>query len=176
MTVDEYLVWAESHPGKYELQDGLVVAMAAERASHAEMKFAVQTELRRAIKAAKLNCHMLPDGMTVRTEDKTAYEPDALVYCGQKLPGKELEVRNPVIVVEVLSPSTGRHDSTTKLEGYLGLPSLKHYMIVNSVTLRLVLHSPSADGIVRTQILSKGKVKLDPPGMDFNLDNVFSPA
>ena len=62
--------------------------------------------------------HALPDGMTVRIDDVTAYEPDALVYCGTKLPPSAVEVPNPVIVVEVLSPSTRHIDLSAKLADY----------------------------------------------------------
>ena len=92
MNVDEFLVWAEGRPGRHELFRGSVFAMTPERAVHAEVKFAVQTALANAIKAKGLPCRMLPDGMTVRIDDATAYEPDALVYCGPRLPPSALEV------------------------------------------------------------------------------------
>jgi Uma2 family endonuclease len=91
-------------PGRYELHAGTVYAMAPERAGHAAAKFAVQTALRSGIRRAGLPCHMLPDGMTVRIDQQTAYEPDALVYCGPKIPDASVEVPDPVILVEVLSP------------------------------------------------------------------------
>ena len=84
MNVDEYLAWAEGHPGRYELYNGIVYAMSPERAAHAKVKFAVQTALAAGIRARGLPCHMLPDGMTVRVEAHAAFEPDALVYCGRK--------------------------------------------------------------------------------------------
>jgi Uma2 family endonuclease len=45
MTVDEYLAWAEGQPGRYELVDGTVHAMAPERPAHAETKLAVHAAL-----------------------------------------------------------------------------------------------------------------------------------
>ena len=60
--------------------------------------------------------YALPDGMTVRINDLTAYEPGALVYCGTKLAPRAIEVANPVIVVEVLSPSTRHVDLAAKLK------------------------------------------------------------
>lgn len=174
MTVDEYLVWADSHPGKFELHDGVIIAMAAERVGHAVMKFEVQTELERAIKKAKLDCTMMPDGMTVRIAEKTAYEPDALVYCGPNVPPKDVEIPHPVIVVEVLSVSTRTYDSNDKLDGYLRVPSIRHYMVFSPDHSRLTVHSKQADGMILTQIATKGILRLDPPGIDFNLDNVFS--
>ena len=88
MNVDEFLVWAEGQPGRYELVDGEVIAIAPERVRHAQVKFAAQTALVRAIENAGLPCWMLPDGMTVRIDASTAYEPDALVYCGPPLRGR----------------------------------------------------------------------------------------
>src|SRR5438132_2347051 len=106
MTVDEFLAWAESQPGRFELYGGTVYAMTPERAQHAKVKFAVQTALAAGIRRAALPCHMLPDGMTVRVDRDTAHELDALVYCGQEIPGSSVEVSNPGVLIEVLSPST----------------------------------------------------------------------
>src|SRR5690348_6036188 len=78
----------------------------------------LQTALLAGIRARRLPCHMLPDGMTVRIDETTAYEPDALVYCGARLGSSAVEVPAPVIVVEVLSPSTRRIDASAKLAGY----------------------------------------------------------
>ena len=65
MTVDTFLASAEGQPGRFELVDGEVFAMAPERAGHALMKYAAQTALKRAIVAAGADCHMMPDGMTI---------------------------------------------------------------------------------------------------------------
>ena len=107
MTVDEFLPWAEAQErGRYELHDGQVIIMSPERAAHWKSKLAAVLALREAIKSAGLDCHAVPDGATVRISQRTAFEPDALVYCGEEVPDNSLEVPNPVIVVEVLSPGT----------------------------------------------------------------------
>ena len=82
MTVDEFLTWAEGNPGRHELFRGEVYAMAPETVGHVERKGAVYLALRTAIQQRSLPCHVMPDGGTVRIDDTTAYEPDALVYCG----------------------------------------------------------------------------------------------
>jgi hypothetical protein len=64
-------------------------------------KLALHMALAAGIRARNLPCHVLPDGMAVRIDDFTTYEPDGLVYCGPELPPSALEVPNPVIVVEV---------------------------------------------------------------------------
>ena len=174
MTVDEYLAWAEGRPGRFELYAGVVYAMTPERAEHATVKFGVQTALLSGIRRAGLPCHMLPDGMTVRVDDDTAHEPDALVYCGEKLPGSAIEVPNPVIVVEVLSPSTRRIDASAKLAGYFRVPSVHHYLIVDP-DRRLVIHHARGEGdVIATRIVREGALRLDPPGLEVTVGEMFT--
>jgi Uma2 family endonuclease len=173
LTVDEYLDWAQEHPGRYELYNGSVYAMSPEGAGHAEVKFAVQTALQRAIKAGKLPCRMLPDGMTVRVSDKTAFEPDALVYCGEKIKSSDLEVPNPVIVVEVLSPSTRRIDTSLKLTGYFKLPSVSHYLVIDPAEPCVLHHRRGNDGSIVTHIVREGSIALAPPGLTIAMDEIY---
>jgi Uma2 family endonuclease len=173
MTVDEYLAWAEGRPGRFELYAGTVYAMTPERAGHADVKYAVQTALLAGIRRAGLPCHMLPDGMTVRVDADTAHEPDALVYCGQKLPSSAIEVPSPTIVVEVLSPSTRHIDASAKLAGYFRIPSVQHYLIVDP-DQRLVVHHARGEGdAIATRIIKKGELRLDPPGIEAAVEELF---
>jgi Uma2 family endonuclease len=173
LSVEEYLAWAQEHPGRYELHDGVVYPMSPEGAGHAEIKFAVQTALVRGIRAARLPCHMLPDGMTVRVDSHTAYEPDALVYCGQKVAPTLLEIPNPVVVVEVLSPSTRRIDTSAKVTGYFRLPSVAHYLIVDPTQPLILHHARASDDTIVTRIVRDGSVKLDPPGLELAMADVY---
>lgn len=79
MNVDEFLVWAEGQPGRYELVDGEVFAMSPERVRHAETKLETYQALGAAIRAAGFPCRVLPDGVTVRIDASASFEPDAPV-------------------------------------------------------------------------------------------------
>lgn len=173
MTVDEFLAWAEDRPGRYELEDGEVIAMAPQRVQHAAVKFAVQAALGGAIRAAGAGCHMLPDGMTVRIDDATAYEPDALVYCGKRIAGDAIEVPNPVIVVEVLSPSTHYRDFGVKLAGYFQVASVQHYLILDPERRRLI-HHRRGEGLIETRVLGEGTLLLAPPGIEISIAELFA--
>ena len=173
MSVDEFLAWAEGQPGRYELVNGRVFAMTPERLRHAETKFAVQAALARAIASAGLSCFMVPDGLTVRIDRTNAFEPDALVYCGERRSGDTVDVPDPVIVVEVLSPSTRSHDTVGKLAGYFTLPSLRHYLIVDSERRMIVHHQRGAADTIATRIVGFGFVRLKPPGIEIAVDDLF---
>ena len=173
MTVDEYLEWAEGRPGRYELYAGEVYSMAPERAIHARMKFAVQAALSAAIRRAELPCEMLPDGMTVRIDRHTAHEPDALVYCGPKLPKAAVEVPNPIIVVEVLSPSTRHIDASAKLMGYSSVPSIQHYLIFDPEGRPTIHHARNEGDVFVTRIVRGGVLPLDPPGVEIDIEGLL---
>src|ERR1700710_2866140 len=102
MTADEFIVWAMEQPeGKrYELVAGEVVTMAPERAVHGRMKGRMYVRLIEAIRAANLSCEAFPNGISVRVDANTLYEPDAMVRCGTPVDDNATEVVDPVIVVE----------------------------------------------------------------------------
>ncbi len=92
MTVDEFLGWAEGREGRWELYDGRPIAMSPERVAHAETKAEAWAASRHAVERAGAPCRAMPDGMTVRISARTAFDPDALVYCGERLPPGAIEV------------------------------------------------------------------------------------
>jgi Uma2 family endonuclease len=173
MTVDEYLAWAEDHPGRYELFRGEVFPMSPEVLGHTEVKGALYSALLADIRLRKLSCHVLTDGPTVRVDSLTAYEPDALVYCGEKHPPTAVEVPNPVILVEVLSPSSRRIDVSLKLAGYFRLPSVAHYLIVDPTQQSIIHHARAAGDDILTRVITAGSIALDPPGLELTLADIY---
>jgi Uma2 family endonuclease len=117
---------------------------------------------------------MLPDGMTVRVDETTAYEPDALVYCGTKLSASDVEVPAPIIVVEVLSPSTRRIDASAKLADYFRVPSVAHYLIVDPNKPLVLHHARGSGDTVLTRIVTRGTIELDPPGLAVALADIYA--
>ncbi|WP_363347956.1 Uma2 family endonuclease [Methylocystis echinoides] len=173
MSVEEFLAWSQTQAGRYELVGGEVLAQASERAAHAKIKGRVYLALHNAIRAKSLPCYALPDGMAVRIEADTVFEPDAQVYCGAELPSDAIFVESPVVVVEVLSPSTGKNDALRKLAAYFKLPSVAHYLIV-SPDSRLVFHHARGQGTtILTKIIRDGLIVLDPPGLEISLSDLY---
>ncbi len=175
MSREEYRRWAEGRPGRYELVDGVVVAMAPQRAEHARLKARVFQLLQSGIAAARLSCEAWPDGMTVEVDEDTDYEPDAIVTCGDRIPGNAVAVTNPIIVVEVLSPSTSGVDTGQKLEGYFRVPSIQHYLIVRTNKPAVIHHRRGGDGPILTHIIQSGSITLDPPGLVLDVDALYRP-
>jgi Uma2 family endonuclease len=112
MTREEFLAWVRQQPsGRFERIDGVVVALAPERASHNRRKRTAPDALQRAAsKVGLTSCEAFADGMTVQVENSD-FEPDALLRCGPLLPGDATKVSDPLVLVEVLSPER-RHEGS----------------------------------------------------------------
>ena len=173
MTVEEFIPWAMARPETehYELVAGEIVAMSPERSVHARTKFRIARRFAEAIEKAGLPCETFIDGMTVQVDVDTLYEPDALVRCGQRLPDDALVVTDPVIVAEVLSPSTAYRDVGDKLVDYFRIPSVRHYLIANVKARVVVHHERDGGGAIATRIIHDGRLRLDPPGIE--LTDIF---
>lgn len=173
MSVDEFLDWAVGRPGRYELFRGEVSMMSPETVGHAKIKAAVYMALVSARRQSGRPCHVLPDGVVIRVDKTTAFEPDALVYCGQELAPTALEVPEPLIIVDVLSQSTRRVDVSHKLTGYFRLPSVAHYLIVDPARPGVIHHARGEGTTIVTQIITEGRIVLDPPGLELAINDIY---
>lgn len=175
MTSDEFIEWSMNQPEgrRYELVAGKPMEMAAERAVHLKVKHRVMRALEDAIEAAGLACEAWPDGMAVEIDEGTIYEPDTLVRCGEPLADDVVKITDPVIVVEVVSPSSRGRDSGAKLHDYFRLPSVRHYLVVTT-DARSVTHHRREDGeLIQTRIVRGGELVLDPPGITVAAERFF---
>ena len=124
---------AESPDVRYEYLRGRLVAMAGGSLRHAEIKARVADAIRQRLGA---RCSVTESDVRVETVGKKVYRlPDVVVYCGTpevvELPGIGEAVRNPTLLVEVLSESTSREDLEEKLIEYLALDALQEYWVID---------------------------------------------
>jgi Uma2 family endonuclease len=153
--------------------EGRVVAMSPERNGHALVKGRVWRALDRALLEAGAACVAIPDGATVEVDERTEYEPDVVVTCGETLDLEAVAAPRPVVVVEVTSPSTRAVDAGDKLADYFRVPSVLHYLIV-SARRRQAVHHARRDSGIETRIVTAGSIALDPPGISVALDDFYA--
>ena len=175
MTVEEFIAWAMEQPeGKrYELVAGEAVSMSPERAGHGRTKFRFARRLAEAIETASLTCEVFVDGVSVRVDANTLYEPDAFVRCGAPIDDNATVIADPLIVIEAVSPTSRKRDSGSKLEDYFRIPSVRHYLIVKTENQAIIHHRRDEAGEISTHIIRDGVVQLDPPGL--TVTGLFTP-
>lgn len=175
MSADEFLAWAKTQEARWELHDGAPALMAPAPGAHAQTKFATQRALAAATGRGGLPCQMFPDGMTVKAGKRNAFEPDAVVNCGANVPANAIVVPNPIVVVEVLSLSTAALDHGAKLTGYFSIPGIARYLILDPERRVLIHHKCGHGDVLETRILTEGVLRLDPPGLEAPVAEMFAP-
>ena len=173
MTVNEFLPWARQQPERWELFDGVPMAMAPERVVHGDTKYRAARAFDSAIAKAKVPCRFVLDSAVVRVDARNSYQPDVLIYCGEAVPGDALEIPNPVIVVEVLSPSNAVTDLRDKLQGYFRVASIVHYLVIDPDKRLVIHHMRGHDDVVGTRIVTSGQIALEPPGLTIAVADLF---
>ncbi len=168
MTVREFLVWAEAQTeGKFELVNGEIIRMAPERLRHNLSKAEIWLALRAALKAAGLSNTVFTDGAGVEITDVTGRGPDAVVAASADHDLDAMTVEDPLIVVEVVSPSSEKTDTVDKLAEYFSLPTVRHYVVVWPAEKRLDHHARDEYGVIVKQTLRSGDtLRFDPPGFE----------
>ena len=79
----------------------------------------------------------------------------------------------PLIVVEIVSPSTEGVDANVKFAEYFSVPSIMHYLIVWPKQRYCYHHQRIDDNKVLTTIVRSGVIEFDPPGFAISFDSFF---
>jgi Uma2 family endonuclease len=133
-TVEEFLAWDDGTDRRYELVDGQIVAMAPPSEAHGTIVANLTIGIGRQLRAP---CRVVGEAGVVPTDrDDTYHQADLLVTCSPPARGRPHPV-DPVLIVEVLSPSTAVHDRGRKVEDYSQLPSVKEILLVSSEERRV---------------------------------------
>ena len=126
ITVDQFLLWSDNSDVRHELADGIIRAMAPPTGPHSALTANVVVALHRALET-RLPCRPLVEA-AIRIDEHTMWQADVAVTCKPIL----REIHGPVLVVEILSPSTRTHDLGRKLFDYKNLPTVSEIWMINS--------------------------------------------
>jgi Uma2 family endonuclease len=157
------------HGPEYELVDGQIVQQANPTGTHEQIIGNLAVPLKQHMDPR--GCQTFMGGMRVqRSDDRLEVDktkPDIVVHCG--LLPKGTFVTTPLIVVEVLSPSTMDIDRGPKLEFYKSLDTMMHIAVVYQDQMRTELDSRTPEGWERT-ILIRADDQLRFDAVDFHVD------
>jgi Uma2 family endonuclease len=131
MTEAEYLEFERASEIKHEFFAGEVLAMTGASEAHNLICVNVITMLKNQLRGQP--CKIYPSDMRVKVEATGLYTyPDITVVCGDaQFADTELDTLiNPLVIIEVLSPSTERYDRGRKFQQYRVLPSLREYVLI----------------------------------------------
>jgi Uma2 family endonuclease len=157
MTLAEFLKWDDGTDRRYELLDGNPVMMAPTLEAHGELAAALAREIGARVQPP---CRVISEagiGMSDRAD--TYYVADLAVTRAPREPGRRMVVE-PVLVVEVLSPSTGQVDRWRKVADYRTLPSVREILLVFSDERRVEVQRRTTDGWRVEDLIGKAAIEL----------------
>jgi len=132
LTPEEYLAWERKQPFKNEYHNGQIIAMSG--ASRAHNRITVDITVQLSNQLMESECEVFAGDMRVRTDPTVSYYyPDVIVVCGESRFEDDTfdTLLNPILVVEVLSPSTAAFDRGEKFEHYKQIASLQEYILIS---------------------------------------------
>lgn len=133
MSVEEYLHYEHHNEIRHELVDGYLYAMTGGTDRHDEIAGNLYARLHTHLRGKPCRVH----GSNVKVRvNNDFYYPDLFVRCGSER-GDPYYKTDPVLIVEVLSPSTQRYDRGDKLLAYQKLDTLQDYLIIDQNDIRI---------------------------------------
>lgn len=131
LSVTDYLTFERASDTKHEFFDGEVFAMAGASEPHNLIAGNLIGELRNALRQSP--CRVYPSDMRVVLPTGLRTYPDVVVVCDkpQFEDDRHDTLLNPLVIFEVLSPSTELYDRTRKFAHYRTCPSLREYVLVS---------------------------------------------
>lgn len=140
MTVEQYLDYEANNPIRYEYVDGFVYAMSGASKNHARLSGNIFARLHTFLE--KSPCEPYQTEVKVRASSSRYYYPDVVVTCeaGAEDPEDVYLIVNPILLVEVLSPSTSRTDKVEKFNTYQQIPGLLEYVIVAQEEMKVEIY------------------------------------
>ena len=146
MTREEYELWERSQPERHEYSAGEVFSQAGGTRNHSLIGTNMLGEIRQALKGKPCQAHGSDMRVDIQASDYQAY-PDVSVVCPPVEGKSEYVISNPVLLVEVLTPSTADFDRGTKYGLYRQIQSLKEYLVLWQDQARAEQHVRTEDGL-----------------------------
>ena len=167
MTADEFLRWAQDREGRFEFVDGHLLRMQAGAVSqHDRVVVNLIAALKNRLRGKP--CRTFTADFAVRTAQNRIRRPDVGVDCGkQEL--RDLVAREPVLVVEVFSPSTRDLDRSVKILEYQAVDTLRTILYVEPNQPEVYVFERGDDGEWADRVVRGLSETVPVPALDLTL-------
>jgi len=175
LTPQEYLERERAAETKSEYYGGEMFAMAGASLQHVTIAANMAGELRSSLKGKPCRVYPADLRLAIGATGLYAY-PDVMVICGKPavIDAHLDTVTNPVVIIEVLSPSTEDYDRGRKFESYRAIPSLMEYLTVSQHSVHVEIHTRQADNTwLLRDVRDSGPVKLQSIGIELQLSDIY---
>jgi Uma2 family endonuclease len=134
MTLAEFLRWEDGTDTRYELLDGMAVAMAPPAIAHGMLALRLGARIDAALRSRPPCFGQSEAGIARPDRNDTCYIADLAVTCTPPERGQQL-LRDPLLIVEILSPGTALYDRQTKVSDYRRIASVEEILLIDSTSI-----------------------------------------
>lgn len=135
-TVEEYLDFEQASDKRHEYYQGEIFAMSGAKVPHNIISTNLLSELKQRLKGGA--CRPFNNDQRIYIPANTLFTyPDISIVCGEILTkdNDEWNILNPIVIFEILSPSTRQYDRSDKFKLYRDIPFLREYILIDSETI-----------------------------------------
>ena len=176
-TINEYLDLLHKSEVRLEYFDGEIVSRAGGKSSH---NFATRNITRKLGELLDGKpCEVFDGNQSVKTTKAPPFRyPDASVVCGEPIfedmRGHDV-LLNPILIVEVLSPSTSGYDREAKFLAYQEITTFKEYLLISSERAHVIHYLRLSDGRwLRADVIGlESKIELESVGATLPLSEIY---
>jgi len=169
MCLEEFLDWERKQPKRHEFASGVVTLMPGASAAHVRIAGNIGFALRQRLRGS--GCEAFGSDMKVIANGTVRY-PDISVTC-RPIDDRDDRITEPVVVIEVLSPTTERIDRGPKKFDYFATPSIRQYAIVEQDERRVDLYTRAEAGWTNEVVTGDTPLNLSSAGIVLSLDTVY---
>lgn len=177
LTIEQYLEFENATDEKHEYYQGEIFAMSGAKITHHEIVVNTLSSIRQSLKGK--SCKPYNSDQRIYIEKNTLFTyPDISVFCDGivTLDNDEMNAVNPVILIEVLSPSTKEYNRGTKFKLYRDIPTLKEYILIDSETINVEVFSINREGYweLREYKMISDTLTINTIQMQLELEEIYS--
>ncbi len=181
LSIEEYLKHEVESNTKYEYHKGQIITLAGWTIKHGLLCANIYSEIRNELRQNNSNCKPLSSEIKLHVKsekyDSFLY-PDTMAICGElkESDTNQHAVKNPVLIVEVLSKSTADYDRGDKFHIYRQIPTLQEYVLIEQDKYVVDIHykNPKSDLWRITRIEGKESIIiLQSLNISVSMKNLF---
>lgn len=170
MSLDEFLAWEREQEPKYEFDGFQPVAMTGGTIAHSEIATNIVEALRGRLRGKP--CRAFRGDLKILVAGRVRY-PDAMVMCSPVANDADI-VPEPVVVFEVLSPSTASVDRIAKNEEYRRTPSIQHYVMLEQASQAATVFSRVGDDWIGHVLTGEASLSFPQIGVELPLGEAYA--
>lgn len=175
ITPEEYLEGEEMSELRHEYVNGRVFAMSGASDKQNEIAFDVAALLKSHLKGGPCKTFLLDLKVEARRDGQRCYYyPDVFVTCDPADAESPLVKRHPVLIVEVLSPSTWRVDEGEKLRNYAAIPSVEEVVLIAQDWPEVIIHRRANDWTQESFIRPEDRVRFASIHLEVSLAEIYA--